>query len=119
MTIVESIRLDAVYADGIIGLAPSPQRTGKTLFIDQLYKNNLIRDRVFSLKFKQGSGTQKKSQIIFGDLGLDSSLISWHSIVDPYFWSVKLISASVNNKDISITSRTAVLDSGSANIIMP
>ena len=60
--IEESIRLDAIYADGIIGLAPSPQRTGKKLFMDELYSQGLVRDRMFSFKFKD-----KQSTITFGD----------------------------------------------------
>lgn len=49
MLAVDSTKdLKVLKADGVVGLAPSAQRTRAKIFIDELYQANIIDSRVFS-----------------------------------------------------------------------
>jgi hypothetical protein len=43
------------YADGIIGLTPSGQRTGYNIFMEQLYNSDIIKSRVFSFDLESST----------------------------------------------------------------
>ena len=40
--------LNSLKADGVLGLAPSSQGTRSPLFIDELYQNGIIDNRIFA-----------------------------------------------------------------------
>lgn len=48
LSIVSMRELDGLISDGILGLAPSNQRTEASLFIDELKNSGVIDKRVFS-----------------------------------------------------------------------
>lgn len=49
LSVFQTIDLDGLMADGILGLAPSAQKTEADLFIDELYNAGVIDKRIFSL----------------------------------------------------------------------
>lgn len=51
-----SADLSELMADGILGLAPSTQRTKASLFIEELYNNGIIDKRIFSFSIETVAG---------------------------------------------------------------
>jgi hypothetical protein len=48
LSVIQTVDLEGMMADGILGLAPSSQKTHADLFIDELYSHGIIEKRVFS-----------------------------------------------------------------------
>lgn len=46
-------------ADGILGLAPSSQRTQSSVFINELFNSGIIDKRVFSFYITSGAFTSR------------------------------------------------------------
>eukprot|EP00347_Sterkiella_histriomuscorum_P006554 403352331 len=67
--------LDRLKADGVLGLAPSSQRTRASLFIDELYQNGIIDNRIFAFYMAEDGQMNpedsQQSKILFG--GYNSS----------------------------------------------
>ena len=85
--------LEGLTSDGIVGLAPTSQRTQASVLIDELYWNRFINEKVFSFKLSK-PGDQRKSTLTLGSyslpVGFSREQISWNKIENPYFWSLKL-----------------------------
>jgi len=91
-----------------------------------LYKKRIIGRPVFSFAFtnNQDDATAKKTPTLtLGGYDLpeekSESDITWNHVTSPYFWSLELVNASVGNKTIPFETRTAVVDTGSSNLVMP
>ena len=50
LSVVQTQGLEGLSSDGIIGLAPSNQKTKASLFVDELYNSGKIDKRIFSFK---------------------------------------------------------------------
>jgi hypothetical protein len=82
--------LSGLQSDGILGLAPSNQGTGAELFIERLYRENMIAKKVFAFNL---GGTNEKSNVIFGDYDVGKyakpgSQISWNTLKDDTYWTI-------------------------------
>ena len=44
--------IKSLKSGGVIGLAPSSQQTNAGVFIDQLYNNGIVMNKIFSFDFK-------------------------------------------------------------------
>jgi len=72
---------------------------------------------MFSLKLSSATPTLTLGNAPSGTL---ISLVNWHKILNPYFWSFKLVSASINNVfEFKLTTKMAVIDSAISNFILP
>ena len=63
--------LEELKSDGVLGLAPSSQRTRAPVFIDELYQKGIIDNRVFSFYMAEDGGPinpegAKESRITIG-----------------------------------------------------
>lgn len=50
LSVVQTSGLEGLSSDGIIGLAPSSQKTKASLFVDEMYNAGKIDKRIFSFK---------------------------------------------------------------------
>ena len=51
-------------------------------------------------------------------------MISWHSISNPYYWAINLVSVHIGNTPeetayIPISTNVAVIDTSSSNLVLP
>ena len=114
--------LEGLYGDGVVGLAPSAQRSDASVFIDELYRERIIQKKIFSMELNSlASGLS--SSISLGSYSLpliySEENIAWNDIENPYFWSVRLVEASIGNRTIGLSTSTALIDSGTAYVIAP
>lgn len=49
LSVIQTNELGGLAADGILGLAPSAQKTQASLFIEELFNAGLIEKKMFSL----------------------------------------------------------------------
>ena len=122
LSVIKIEGLSGLMSDGVVGLAPTAQRTQASVLIDELYWNRIISDRVFSFKLNPLS-SDKPSTLTLGSytlpVGFSSDDISWNKIENPYFWSVKLHQVQIGNRTIETTSSMAIIDTGNANVVIP
>ena len=123
LSVIKIEGLSGLMSDGVVGLAPTAQRTQASVLIDELYWNRIISDRVFSFKLNPLSSEGKTSTLTLGSytlpVGFSSDDISWNKIENPYFWSVKLHQIQIGNRTIETTSNIMIIDTGSANVVIP
>jgi len=123
---LESVQFSGndVDFDGLMGLAQSALSNQKVLTPpESLAKQGTIKDAIVSYKISRLSDQKNDGQVTFG--GLDSSkfdpatLVTIPNVSPIGFWEGALDGASVNGKDLGLTGRTAILDTGTTLIIAP
>jgi len=61
--------------------------------------------------------------ITFGGYNLDefapNQTLSWNSLIDTDYWSLRLTKVSLNGVIIPITTNKAIIDSGTSFTVMP
>lgn len=97
LSVFKTSDLESLQSDGILGLAPSSQNTHAELFIDRLYAQNVISNRLFAFSL---GGTDEKSLVTFGGYDLQKhakpgSIIQWHELESTTYWTVNLASAKL------------------------
>lgn len=114
--------LSNLEADGLLGLAPSDQGSGNNLFIEELYNAGIIGAKVFSMSLGQ-SALDQNSRVVLGgfrpELAKPGAPLSWNPLVDTMYWTVEMNAFSVGKKELPITAKQAVLDTGSSFIVVP
>ena len=125
-----------VRASGLVGMAPRnlESKAGSPLFIDLMYESGEIPAREFSLyltDYFSNPDDSSGSKIILGGYSLESyaqngAKVTWHSLVNQYYWSVRLVSVKVKDSaglnatsDLATRSSIAILDSGTSYLLMP
>ncbi|CDW83892.1 eukaryotic aspartyl protease family protein [Stylonychia lemnae] len=120
LAVDQATDLSGLQCDGIIGLAPSTQFTQSDLFIDKLFMNGIINERVFSISF---GGQDEKSKIIFGGYDLkyarENQSLTWNTLVDINYWTLQLNSAKIGNYQFKLDTNKVIIDSGTSYILMP
>ncbi|CAI2362915.1 unnamed protein product [Moneuplotes crassus] len=107
--------------DGILGLLPTGM-SGSDLFVTQLYKEGLIPEDSFGVKY---TDTSEGSEITFG--GFDKSIVeelddfTFIDLFDDMHWSASLEHAKYGPYGNLPTDeiKSAILDSGTSLILMP
>ncbi|KAH9068136.1 acid protease [Lactarius deliciosus] len=110
--------------DGLMGLAKSTLSEQKTLTpVEALAKAGSIKDAIVSYKISRLADQKNDGEITFG--GLDSSkfdqttLVTLPNVNTQGFWEATMDAVTVDGKDLGLTGRTAVLDTGTTLIIAP
>ena len=74
--------LEGLYADGIMGMSPSVQESGAELVIEELYKQEVIDEKVFSI---QVGNMDEASKITIGGYDADKYAkepLVWHNLTN-------------------------------------
>ncbi|KAH8991322.1 acid protease [Lactarius hatsudake] len=110
--------------DGLMGLAKSTLSEQKTLTpVESLAKAGSIKDAIVSYKISRLADQKNDGEITFG--GLDPSkfdqttLVTLPNVNTQGFWEVAMDAVTVGGKDLGLTGRTAVLDTGTTLIVAP
>lgn len=115
--------LDGLQADGILGLAPSTQRTQAELFIEELYTQGLIDKKIFSFYLAPGESTSKftiggySTQFVSPKYTAEN--LTWNELVNTNYWSLNLIGARYGNDSLKLSTSLAIVDTGTSYILMP
>ncbi|EPQ52745.1 acid protease [Gloeophyllum trabeum ATCC 11539] len=115
---------DQVPFDGLMGLAQSTLSEQKTLTpVESLAKAGLINDAITSYKISRLADQKNDGEITFG--GIDetkidaSTLTTFDNVNTQGFWEGAMDSITADGKDLGLTGRTAILDTGTTLIIAP
>lgn len=114
---------DTTKFDGLIGLAQkSLSNQGVPTPVEALAQQGLISEAITSYKISRVTDGLNDGEITFG--GLDQSkfnpntLVTFNNVNTQGFWEGD-VSFSVNGRDLGLTGRTAILDTGTTLIIAP
>jgi len=123
---LESVQFSGndIAFDGLMGLAQSSLSNQKVLTPpDSLAKAGAISSSITSFKISRISDLKNDGQVTFG--GLDTTkfdpatLVAVPNVSKTGFWEAALDSISVNGKDLGLTGRTGIMDTGTTLIIAP
>ncbi len=111
--------LDNLYADGIMGMSPTCQESGAELVIEEMYKQGVIDEQLFSI---QVGDFQEPSFITIG--GYDTERyakedLQWHNLTNDLYWTIEMEKVSVGGEEIPIETRDIIVDSGTSYLLMP
>lgn len=109
--------------DGLVGLAKSTLSNQKVdTPPESLAKAGLIQSAITSYKISRLADGKNDGEITFGGIDetkIDTSTVTTITNVNPNgFWEVPF-TASVGGKDLGLSGRTAILDTGTSLIIAP
>lgn len=123
LSAVNTEALNGLMADGILGLAPSTQKTKASLFIEELYNSRVIEKKVFSFSI------QYNNQSVFTVGGYDAnkyaptgytgSAITWNDLINTNYWSLNMVSVKFGDQDLILSSNVAIIDTGTSYLLMP
>lgn len=115
---------DQTLFDGIMGLAQSTLSEQKTLTApESLAKAGQIQEAIVSFKISRLADQKNDGEVTFG--GLDASkfdkktLVTLNNVNNQGFWEAGLDAVSVDGKDLGLTGRTAILDTGTTALLVP
>jgi hypothetical protein len=110
--------------DGIMGLAQSSLSEQQTLTpVESLAKAGLIKEAITSFKISRLADQKNDGEVTFG--GLDASkfdqetLVTINNVNSDGFWEAPVDAVSVNNADLGLSGRTAILDTGTTLLLVP
>ena len=115
---------DQTLFDGIMGLAQSGLSEQQTLTpVESLAKAGLIQEAITSFKISRRDDQKNDGEVTFG--GLDASkfdqqtLVTMKNVNGRGFWEAAVDAVSVNNVDLGLNDRTAIMDTGTTLILVP
>ncbi|KAH9029833.1 aspartic peptidase A1 [Lactarius pseudohatsudake] len=110
--------------DGLMGLAKSTLSAQQTLTpVEALAKAGSIKDAIVSYKISRLADQKNDGEITFG--GLDPSkfdqatLVALPNVNTQGFWEAAMDAVTADGKDLGLTGRTAILDTGTTLIVAP
>lgn len=116
-------QFDNYPMDGILGLARQPG-TGFTppTFFQALQQNKVLKSNIFGLNLQRASDHSNDGEINFG--GVDTTKfqgdLNYLSTIDgSNWWEIPLGGFSVNGDLTALSSRSAILDSGTSYMFVP
>lgn len=101
LSVYRTSQLKAMKADGILGLAPSSQRTQAQLFVERLYDEGIIDQKLFSFYITKG---EESSRVTFGGYDLkyaaasskdENATVTWNDLTNVNYWSLNLVDVKV------------------------
>ena len=51
--------------------------------------------------------------------GKNESDVTWNDLSNTNYWSVSLVAATVGSSDIALSTKTAIVDTGTSYLLMP
>jgi len=115
---------DSVPTDGLMGLAlGTASNQGAPTPPEAMAKKGLIKEAIVSYKISRFSDGKGDGEITFG--GLDdtkfnaATLVTVDNISKTGFWEAKVDVVAVDGKDIGLTGRSAILDTGTTLVLAP
>ena len=120
--LITNAYLSGFHGDGLLGLGSSEQSQGIPTFIDMLKAQQVIQERSFSIYLTNNpNATDTNSRLIIGGYDtkymLNNTFI-YLNVIDSYYWAVGLVAASFGDVRISISSKEAIIDSGTSLIVV-
>eukprot|EP00347_Sterkiella_histriomuscorum_P014563 403360402 len=125
LSVFQTSDLQELQADGILGLAPSNQRTKSSVFVEELFKSGVIAERIFSFYISKGFST---SRVTFGGYDLKYSqtdqsglnqTITWNNLINNNYWSLQMVQVKLGEKILEVQSNVAIVDTGTSFLLMP
>ncbi|KAJ1531256.1 Vacuolar protease A [Nowakowskiella sp. JEL0078] len=108
--------------DGILGLGYDSISVGGVVPpFYQMIKQNLIAEPVFGVYLAKSSDSSPGGMITFGGTAKEyySEPIIWVPVTRKAYWEVDLQSVILGEKDVGITTRRAIIDTGSSLLVLP
>ena len=120
--------------DGVLGLSPgdlSLEREEKralagvdtTRFIDNLYEQGKIKQRVFSFFLSDYNNYREIPVFTVGGYDIDkfapNQTITWNYVTDTTYWTVKLSKVSLGDMPVPLSTPNAIVDTGTSYLGMP
>ena len=119
-------------ADGILGLSPGKMEiNGQSLlrgeqsngFIDNLYEQGVIKERVFSFFLSDYNDYRQVPMFTVGGYDIDkfapNQTATWNYLTDTTYWTVKLSSVYLGDKKIPVSTTNAIIDTGTSYLAVP
>jgi len=120
LSVFQTNSLSGLRADGILGLSPSTQKAGTSLFVDELAEKGTIDKKMFSFYVSKG---QSNSRVIFGGYDMKyakpNSTVTWNDLINDHYWSVSLVRVRLGEKEVPISTSTAIVDTGTSYLLVP
>jgi hypothetical protein len=106
--------------DGILGIGRGP---GSPLLLDTLSSSKLISAKQYGIHLSRATDGVADGELNIGELNKDrfSGDINYIKAVDTTtgFWELPIDDAGLDNKALSLTGRTAIIDTGTSFILTP
>mmetsp|Transcript_17739 Transcript_17739/g.12676 ORF Transcript_17739/g.12676 Transcript_17739/m.12676 type:complete len:245 (+) Transcript_17739:319-1053(+) len=122
LSVVQNTGLEGLDADGLMGMAPSNQDTQAKIYIEELYNAGIVSEQVFGFYL---SATEPCKLTLGGydpnfGLGVPSNqTITWNKLVDDNYWSVNLHAASLGDYKVPLSTKRAIVDTGTSYLLLP
>lgn len=101
-------------------MAPSSQNDGADLMVQKLYDQGVISQNVFSFQVGTVDGT---SHVTIGGYDVEEFSIekelTWHNLINNFWWTLGLKGVQVGGKDIGVTTKQVIIDTGTSYALMP
>lgn len=112
--------------DGILGIGRGVKVEGSInapQVMDVLSNNRLIGAKLYGIHLSRGKDNLNDGELNLGEVNKDrfSGDLNWSNCVDNEngFWEITIDNAGVNGKEVGITGRSAIIDTGTSFILMP
>ncbi|XP_059509342.1 gastricsin-like [Stegostoma tigrinum] len=109
--------------DGILGLAyPRLAAGGSTPVFDNMLKDNLLEEPLFSVYLGRDPNSQDGGEVLFGgiDDGLYSGQLQWAPVIQEVYWNIAIQGVLINGNPFFCSQGCqAVVDTGTAVIAVP
>ncbi|CAI2368138.1 unnamed protein product [Moneuplotes crassus] len=118
--IVSARNYERSIADGILGLGPSHQKSGRINFVTTLKEQGIIDDEIVSFDYKP---VGMDSRIIFGDIDTEvvknKSDIAWIPMKGgTNYWILSINSVYYGDKKLHYQPKYAIIDTGSSDLVL-
>jgi pyruvate-formate lyase len=78
---------------------------------------------VFSFKLAGTTDYGQQSILTIGGYDINTHApnmtVSWNSLIDTDYWSVRLSKVSLGNTNIALSTNKAIIDSGTSYVVVP
>lgn len=106
--------------DGILGIGRGP---GSPLLLDVLSSSKIISSKQYGIHLSRATDNSADGELNIGELNKDrfSGDINYIKAVDTTtgFWEIPIDNAGLDGKSLGLTSRTAIIDTGTSFILAP
>ncbi len=118
-----SIEFLSYPMDGILGLGrPGVTSVGTSALLEVMVEANVIAAKVFGLHLSRTADGLNDGELNFGIPNperYDGELSYTSALEDTGFWEIPIDDAGVDGNALSLTGRTAIIDSGTSFVLMP
>ena len=121
LVIEQSWDLKGLYADGILGLAPTAQRGSADLVVQKLYEQGAIPENIFSFQI---GALDEKSVVTIGGYDVEryakeNETLVWHNLTNKFWWTLRMDGVSLDGEDLQINTNKVIIDTGTSFTLVP